>query len=199
VTRRGSANGTRQPSRRHRRARCQGQAGFGGRFARASRTLTAPLVDGRWPTCLFGDRSGQGPLGPPKRHVGKKPRRRDAVTPKAPKRSVGVAQRLDGVSAAWPPQQPILERFPVISRERSPDERFAFALRSNPDSGDAAFVWIASSLRSLAMTDAQNFGSAIPLARQAAISVLAISMAMVIGPTPPGTGVIAPARAAASP
>ena len=44
----------------------------------------------------------------------------------------------------------------------------------------------------------QNFGSAIPFARQAAISVLAISIAMVIGPTPPGTGVIAPARAAAS-
>ena len=30
--------------------------------------------------------------------------------------------------------------------------------------------------------------------RAAALSVLAISMAMVIRPTPPGTGVIAPAR-----
>jgi hypothetical protein len=47
-------------------------------------------------------------------------------------------------------------------------------------------------------TQAQNFGSANPFALHAAISVLAINMAIVIGPTPPGTGVMAPARTAAS-
>ena len=40
-------------------------------------------------------------------------------------------------------------------------------------------------------------GSGNPLARQAAVSVLAKRHAMVIGPTPPGTGVIAPATSAA--
>jgi hypothetical protein len=43
-----------------------------------------------------------------------------------------------------------------------------------------------------------NDGSGVPSARHAAISVFAISIAMVIGPTPPGTGVIAPARFTAS-
>lgn len=38
----------------------------------------------------------------------------------------------------------------------------------------------------------QNRGRGRPAARQAEISVLAINSAMVIGPTPPGTGVIAP-------
>jgi len=41
----------------HRRARRKGRAAFGGRFARASRALTAPLVDGVWPACPFGERS----------------------------------------------------------------------------------------------------------------------------------------------
>jgi hypothetical protein len=41
------------------------------------------------------------------------------------------------------------------------------------------------------------FGSARPLARQAAVRVLARRHAMVIGPTPPGTGVMAPATRAA--
>ena len=41
------------------------------------------------------------------------------------------------------------------------------------------------------------FGSANPLARQQAVRVLARRQAMVIGPTPPGTGVMAPATAAA--
>ena len=40
-------------------------------------------------------------------------------------------------------------------------------------------------------------GSSSPLARQQAVSVLASRQAIVIGPTPPGTGVIAPATAAA--
>ena len=40
-------------------------------------------------------------------------------------------------------------------------------------------------------------GSGRPLARQQAVRVLASRQAMVIGPTPPGTGVIAPATAAA--
>ncbi len=40
-------------------------------------------------------------------------------------------------------------------------------------------------------------GSAKPLARQQAVRVLASKQAIVIGPTPPGTGVIAPATAAA--
>ena len=35
--------------------------------------------------------------------------------------------------------------------------------------------------------------SALPAFRAAAITVFAISMAIVIGPTPPGTGVMAPA------
>ncbi len=38
-------------------------------------------------------------------------------------------------------------------------------------------------------------GSGSPFARQQAVSVLASRQAMVIGPTPPGTGVIAPATA----
>ena len=40
-------------------------------------------------------------------------------------------------------------------------------------------------------------GSGKPFARQQAVSVFASRQAMVIGPTPPGTGVIAPATAAA--
>ena len=40
-------------------------------------------------------------------------------------------------------------------------------------------------------------GSGRPFARQQAVSVLARRQAMVIGPTPPGTGVIAPATSAA--
>ena len=40
-------------------------------------------------------------------------------------------------------------------------------------------------------------GSSSPCARQVAVSVLAKRHAMVIGPTPPGTGVIAPATSAA--
>ena len=40
-------------------------------------------------------------------------------------------------------------------------------------------------------------GSGNPFARQQAVSVLARRQAIVIGPTPPGTGVIAPATAAA--
>jgi hypothetical protein len=34
----------------------------------------------------------------------------------------------------------------------NPDEHYAFALRSNPDDSCQSPVWIASSLRSLAMT-----------------------------------------------
>src|SRR5690606_34918794 len=39
----------------------------------------------------------------------------------------------------------------------------------------------------------QKRGASLPAARKAARKALAMSMAMVIGPTPPGTGVIAPA------
>ncbi len=43
-----------------------------------------------------------------------------------------------------------------------------------------------------------HHGAHSPADRLAASTVFAISMAMVIRPTPPGTGVIAPATAAAS-
>src|ERR1700722_19107068 len=43
---------------------------------------------------------------------------------------------------------------PAVIASGSPDERYAFALRSNPDEGTYSSVWIASSLRSLAMTPA---------------------------------------------
>ena len=39
--------------------------------------------------------------------------------------------------------------------------------------------------------DRQKLGAAIPARRWAAMTVLAISMAIVIGPTPPGTGEMA--------
>ena len=49
--------------------------------------------------------------------------------------------------------------------------------------------------RSLLLGDAgaDYSGSLMPRCRHAAISVLLSSSAMVMGPTPPGTGVIAPA------
>jgi hypothetical protein len=43
---------------------------------------------------------------------------------------------------------------PTVIASGSPDERYAFALRTNPDEGYYSSVWIASSLRSLAMTAA---------------------------------------------
>ena len=54
------------------------------------------------------------------------------------------------------------------------------------------------SRREGADVDRSGRGAYTPAARFAARTVLAISMAMVIRPTPPGTGVIAPAIAAAS-
>src|ERR1700683_2763284 len=59
----------------------------------------------RWPLAtmfLWYAIAALGPLRSPKEQGGNLPRRRAAVTPKAPKRSGGVAQRLDGGSAAWP-------------------------------------------------------------------------------------------------
>jgi hypothetical protein len=58
----------------------------------ASRALTAALADGRWPPCPFGARSRpSGRIAHQMDMEAKTPRRRDAVTPKAPKRSGGVA------------------------------------------------------------------------------------------------------------
>jgi len=56
----------------------------------ASRTLTAPL--GLTTMFLWCAKAALGPLRSPKEHGGNKPRRRDAVMPKAPKRSEGVAK-----------------------------------------------------------------------------------------------------------
>ncbi len=50
----------------------------------------------------------------------------------------------------------------------------------------------------MAFSQAPKRGRGRPSRRCAAVTVFAISSAMVMGPTPPGTGVIAPATAAAS-
>src|SRR5690606_32227213 len=85
-----------------------------------------------------------------------------------------------------------------------PARQSRVTLESPPRHRCALFVhipWAGSSAAAISGSGRrgnQNFGIGWPKDLQAATSVLAISMAMVIGPTPPGTGVMAPATAAHS-
>src|SRR5882724_12986679 len=61
--------------------------------------------------------------------------------------------------------------------------------------GNAGLFLLSANLRRF---EAQTPGAGKPLIAQAARTVFTIRQAMVIGPTPPGTGVIAPAISEAS-
>ena len=100
----------------------------------------------RWPLAtmfLWYAIAALGPLRSPKEQGGNLPRRRAAVTPKAPKRSGGVAQRLDGGSAAWPPKIRVFprhRRLRLSSRSTKPHAfdavwtfKRAFAVQDRPD------------------------------------------------------------------
>jgi hypothetical protein len=70
------------------------------RFARLG-PLRAPTVSARH-VALQREAAKKAAIAQQNNMDGRLPRRRDAVTPKGPKRSVGAAKLLDGGSAAWP-------------------------------------------------------------------------------------------------
>jgi hypothetical protein len=82
-----------------------------GRFARLDASARRWRLAGR--VVLVTEAAPKGRFRAPKQHGCHLPRRRDAVTPKGPKRSGGSAQPIDGGSAAWPSLAPRLNQTAV--------------------------------------------------------------------------------------
>jgi hypothetical protein len=83
-----------------------------GRFARLDASARRWRLAGH--VVLVTEAAPKGRFRAPKQHECHLPRRRDAVTPKGPKRSGGSAQPIDGGSAAWPSLAARLNQTAVI-------------------------------------------------------------------------------------